>query len=73
MKHYFIIKFSDLSNEKQIEIKESLVKTEGLEDKIVQPFDMQDVDAVEDMKYQIVDEACQVAWCELGIEIKGVN
>ena len=53
--HYFIIRFNDLSEKTQQRIKENL-------------FEL-DADCTEEEKYQLITEACDKAWCELGVNI----
>ena len=70
--NYFIISFKDLKNEKQMEIKKTLEDNMSLNDLPVEE-QIDDVDYVENRISTLVDEACQVAWCELGVNINGTN
>jgi len=45
------------------------METEGLMEKITQPFNLQDVDAVDEAEWEIVSEACKKAWFELEVKI----
>lgn len=73
-KRYFTIYFNDLSNEKQMEILESLknelkditTKEEVLELVGSDPFDIDrpNVDAFEDVLLR-VDEQAERSWCEM--------